>query len=309
MPSEFLAMDTGMPDLSRYQKTEDKIAALQNYLYLLLENLRYILRNLDPTQNFNESALKEWADSLEVKTVVSNTVITNELYSEYGAIADLVVNELRTDYKRAQLWLQSDKSALDYIHIHDEDILFITATTDGTQSVQLERGGRLFYWTDGSMTQMTSQEATAWPVMVYVYHESTKASFRFQNVTMESGTVTRMPVLTLGAGSGSGTGSSGQKNGTGVIQKGLTGLSAVYRTSGGKEAGFQTDDSGYLDLLGVRKSTALDFSGWDGGTFTEKVDGEENAASYAVEFDESKRPVKITDSSGHATAITWEAAT
>ena len=64
--------------------------------------------------------------------VVSNTIITNELYAKYGAVADLTVDRLRTDFKKAKNYLEGDTSPIDYISIHDEEISFISATTDGS---------------------------------------------------------------------------------------------------------------------------------------------------------------------------------
>ena len=59
MPGNILQADIGYPDLSRYESTEAKLNAVQNYLFLLLENLRYILRNLSP-ENFNEQETLDW---------------------------------------------------------------------------------------------------------------------------------------------------------------------------------------------------------------------------------------------------------
>lgn len=208
MPTRFAGLDAGFPTFTGGESLEQKVDALQNYNYMLLEYLRYILRNLGP-ENFNDAELLEWIGrNIRAETVVSNTVITNELYSEYGAIADLVVDELRTDYAKAARYLTGDESPIDYLHIHDEEIDFLTgtvATEEGEPlTEQLHHGSRYFWWTDAGMTQMTSLETTAWPVTVYRYEELTKASFHFADVTLRDGTVTRMPVLRMGAGDGRG---------------------------------------------------------------------------------------------------------
>ena len=88
-------------------------------------------------------------DELHAGTVISNTTITNNLYATYGDIAELTVDKLRTDYKKAQMYLNSDKSDVNYISIHDETISFITATA-GSGTEQLTDGYRVFYWTDDS---------------------------------------------------------------------------------------------------------------------------------------------------------------
>ena len=64
----------------------------------------------------------------------------------------------------------------------------------------------------------------------------------------------------------------------------------------------------YMDLTGLRKTTRLDFSAFDQGTFTETLDGGETV-TYTVEFGEvdgESLPVKLTDPAGHVTAIQWK---
>lgn len=60
MPGNFLTADTGFPTLTKEQSTEEKFGQIQSYLYLLLEQLRYSMGNLDKN-NFNEAGLQEIA--------------------------------------------------------------------------------------------------------------------------------------------------------------------------------------------------------------------------------------------------------
>ena len=95
MAGNFLSADMSVPDLNKYKSTDQKLSAIESYLFQLLESLRYTLRNLS-MDNFNQTDLQGWVDKLEAgtviaQTVVSQTVITNELYSDYGNIADLTV--------------------------------------------------------------------------------------------------------------------------------------------------------------------------------------------------------------------------
>lgn len=200
--------DASFPKIEEGENPQVSIQKIQNYLYMLLEQLRYTLQNLGEG-NFNEKELEAYfkkltADLVVANVVISNTVITNELYAQYGAIADLTVDKLRTDYKRARKYLAGDTSQLDYIYIHDEMISFITATTDGKQTTQLNVDGRLFWWMDKERKQMTSEKDTGDPVMVYIYQELTKAEFKFSPVTLQDGTQTVMPTMIWGAGSGVG---------------------------------------------------------------------------------------------------------
>ena len=52
MPSNILTADTGFPDLTGEGKSEEKFAKISSYLYMLLEQLRYSMANLDK-ENFN----------------------------------------------------------------------------------------------------------------------------------------------------------------------------------------------------------------------------------------------------------------
>lgn len=58
MPGNFFAADTGFPQFSEGQSTGEKLTMVMNYLLLLLEQLRYTLRNLG-IENFNAAELDE----------------------------------------------------------------------------------------------------------------------------------------------------------------------------------------------------------------------------------------------------------
>ena len=63
MPKDFLALDTNFPQFTGTETTDQKVNQLYNYTYMLLENLRYCLRNLD-SRNFNEAGLREITDPI-----------------------------------------------------------------------------------------------------------------------------------------------------------------------------------------------------------------------------------------------------
>ena len=155
----------------------DATKQIWSYVLSMQEQLEYWLRNLD-AQNFNDAGLKEIAGMFKADTIISNTNITQEIYADYGNIADLTVDKLRTDYKKAQMYLKGDTSDVNYIYIHDETISFITAKA-GTGTEQLVDGDRKFYWQDDTHAQMTSEKTTDYPVTVYQYTELVKAKIAF----------------------------------------------------------------------------------------------------------------------------------
>lgn len=63
MPSNWLYMDSQFPNFNGDETTEEKLAQLQNYLYLLVEQMRYTTQNLDTT-NVNQNALTQWENAL-----------------------------------------------------------------------------------------------------------------------------------------------------------------------------------------------------------------------------------------------------
>lgn len=60
MPSNLLNVDTGFPDLRGNQSTDEKFRMVSDYLYMLLEQLRYSMANLG-RENFNDTAFQEIA--------------------------------------------------------------------------------------------------------------------------------------------------------------------------------------------------------------------------------------------------------
>lgn len=56
--------------------------------------------------------------------------------------------------------------------------------------------------------------------------------------------------------------------------------------------------------LAIKRTAALNFSGWSSGTFTE-TDEDDTTYSYTVAFDSDGRPVKITSGDSFDTVITW----
>lgn len=63
MPANWLYMDAKFPNFNGDESTEDKLAQIQNYLYMLVEQMRYTTQNLDTT-NMNQSALQGWEEAI-----------------------------------------------------------------------------------------------------------------------------------------------------------------------------------------------------------------------------------------------------
>lgn len=238
---------------------------------------------------------------------VSGQLSADALYSALGEIADLSVNRLSTS-RRVVKYLAGDTSDDNFIRVAEQSLEFVAGIAKSTTEQAKNPNGELIYWeadpagasigSDGypyanGERIFTTTKQTSWPVMVYQYEEQVKRAISF-----ESDGQYYYPVDVFGAGD-----TNGKQRG--YLVKRQNSLELTYETSTGKLLGLAARDDGYMDLMGLRKSAALDFSEWDKGYFAELVDGEKTPYRYTVTFDQQRRPIKITDNSGHATLIRW----
>ena len=238
---------------------------------------------------------------------VSGQLSADALYSALGEIADLSVNRLSTS-RRVVKYLAGDTSDDNFIRVAEQSLEFVAGIAQSTTEQAKNPNGELIYWeadpagasigADGypyanGERIFTTTKQSSWPVMVYQYEEQVKRAISFT-----SDGKYYYPVDIFGAGD-----TNGKQRG--YLVKRQNSLELTYETSTGKQLGLAARDEGYMDLLGLRKSAALDFSEWDKGYFAELVDGEKTPYRYTVTFDQQRRPIKITDNSGHATLIRW----
>lgn len=239
---------------------------------------------------------------------VSGQLSADALYAALGEIADLTVDRLSTS-RRVAKYLAGDKSDDNFVRIHDQYIEFVSGVyADGTAQAENPHGALLYWESDPSGASIgsdgypyvngerifTTTTKTGWPVMIYTYTELVKRSIAFE----QDGSGTYTPVDVFGAGNADGTNKA-------RMLKSADGLELTYATKSGNQIGFMLGNSGYTDIMGLRKSTGLNFSEWDSGRFYERIDGDDTRYAYNVEFDSQGRPIKITDSTGHETAIYW----
>lgn len=238
---------------------------------------------------------------------VSGQLSADALYAAFGEIADLSVNRLSTS-RRVVKYLAGDTTDDNFIRVAEQSLEFVAGIAKGTTEQARNPNGELIYWeadpagasigSDGypyanGERIFTTTKQSSWPVMVYQYEEQVKRAISFQSDGQYY-----YPVDVFGAGDNNGK----QR---GYLVKRQNSLELTYETSMGKQLGLAARDDGYMDLMGLRKSMALDFSEWDKGNFAELVDGEKTPYRYTVAFDQQRRPIKITDNSGHATLIRW----
>lgn len=166
MPDRMHMLDTGYPNFSGYEKTSEKVDAIQNYLFILLEELRFLLRNLD-LDNFNEQGIKDLATAIagilpkdaEFERVIADAVIADALYAELAEINDLTVERLSTS-RRIRKYLLGDLSDDNYIKIQDHYQQLITGTVKSTAFLATEDGDPILTEYDERITLEAGQVPT-----------------------------------------------------------------------------------------------------------------------------------------------------
>ena len=83
MPGNILSADTQFPNFAGQESPAEQIRTIRNYLYMLLEQLRYTLNNLD-AGNFNSEGLKEIQDAI-------SQPILKQLSDTDGNLAELQI--------------------------------------------------------------------------------------------------------------------------------------------------------------------------------------------------------------------------
>lgn len=200
MPGNFLTADTNFP--KQTGNTQQDVKTILNYLYMLLESLRYTLSNLDTT-NWNTTALNGFIDEIRAgvvtaQTVISNTTITNVLSANKATISELTVDQLDTSNK-VQKFLNGDTSDDNFQRVYNMIHELVTASTDGNSTTQAtDRNGAPLFWTDDTHAA-ASTDVTAYPVYIYEYTELTKLKIFFYQLT-EAETTYYVPAIRWGAG-------------------------------------------------------------------------------------------------------------
>lgn len=238
--------DVVLPRPEEGENTKETINNLLDAYFKIKKELEYILNNLD---NTNISANYIYAGTLEADQIITGTldagkisvinldainIHTQNLYAEKGYISELTVDQLDTSTK-VQKYLLSDTSDCNYFKIYEQNVEFITASTDGLSDVQAtNRFGTPLYWVD-EFKKFTTTEATSYPVMIYVYTEVVKLKLSFVDV---DGVYT--PKIELGQGVGV---EGHPEYGKAYIWKDVVGLRMEYISSTGVVKAFSIDDT------------------------------------------------------------------
>lgn len=121
MPSNWLYVDTNFPTFTGQESTEAKVSTIQNYLFMLVEQLRYSLHNLD-TGNMNPSALDRYANGL-----------TDPIYRQLSDNAGNIT-QLQIDAKGLQMQITNNAGDIHNLSITAGELASQIADANGNIS-------------------------------------------------------------------------------------------------------------------------------------------------------------------------------
>lgn len=78
MPNPWAMIDTSFPTFTGKESFKDQVSALQDYLYLVVEELKYQLSNLN-TQNWNKVAMEKFQKDTTAETDEQVAVLAEQI--------------------------------------------------------------------------------------------------------------------------------------------------------------------------------------------------------------------------------------
>jgi hypothetical protein len=129
MPSGFASLDTGFPNVEG-KTTDQKVDALQDYVYQLLEQLRYLLHNIGP-ENFNSTEVIGWlGQTIEEPIKIAIKDLEDQIETEIEIAADGLMVQVRKEY--APEWTVNTL-------YHVNDVVRITTTVGDEETLAFYR--------------------------------------------------------------------------------------------------------------------------------------------------------------------------
>lgn len=239
---------------------------------------------------------------------VNGQLSADALYAAMGDIADLTVNRVSTS-ERVKRYLAKDLSVDAYVLVEGNRVEWHSAYTDGTREQAKTPTGLPVYWeADVDTAQLgsdgypyidgkrvfTTTAVTDWPTYVYKYDDYITRSIHYE---MVEGNYAAIDMF------GAGDGAGGNR---GWITKVFDNFRMIYRTTNQQDIGIVMNNSGFMDLYGLRRTSFLDLSEVPTGKLYEYIDGIDQEYSWTIERDSKNRPVKIIDDlDGHVCQVRW----
>lgn len=128
MPANWLYMDSKFPDFNGDISTEEKLSQLQNYLYMLVEQMRYTTQNLDTT-NMNQTALNSWEEAI-TKPLYLMLEGEGERLTQLSVTADGLTALVQSQQQQVQEVKDAQEDAQNALEGLDQSVQEISSRVD-----------------------------------------------------------------------------------------------------------------------------------------------------------------------------------
>ena len=128
MPANWLYMDSKFPDFNGNISTEEKLNQLQNYLYMLVEQMRYTTQNLDTT-NMNQTALNSWEAAI-TKPLYLMLEGEGERLAQLSVTADGLTAMVQSQQQQVQEVKDAQEDAQNALEGLDQSVQEISSRVD-----------------------------------------------------------------------------------------------------------------------------------------------------------------------------------
>ena len=128
MPANWLYMDSKFPDFNGNISTEEKLEQLQNYLYMLVEQMRYTTQNLDTT-NMNQTALNSWEEAI-TKPLYLMLEGEGERLTQLSVTADGLTALVQSQQQQVQEVKDAQEDAQNALEGLDQSVQEISSRVD-----------------------------------------------------------------------------------------------------------------------------------------------------------------------------------
>ena len=128
MPANWLYMDSKFPDFNGDISTEEKLEQLQNYLYMLVEQMRYTTQNLDTT-NMNQAALNSWEEAI-TKPLYLMLEGEGERLTQLSVTADGLTAMVQSQQQQVQEVKDAQEDAQNALEGLDQSVQEISSRVD-----------------------------------------------------------------------------------------------------------------------------------------------------------------------------------
>lgn len=132
MPSNLLAADVLFPHLTEKQSTDEKFAVVTDYLYMLLEQLRYTLANLGEG-NFNETELQNIGNVITEPVYVQLQGLEGQMAS-LSVTAEGIATRVSDVEGNISTLTQTSNAISARVQSAEGNITSLTATVNGLNS-------------------------------------------------------------------------------------------------------------------------------------------------------------------------------